>query len=217
MVLDDSSKAAIERCLDSLPSQFFNFTDFGPLSQRPIALSIVTGKPTQGIDVAKLQLGVWQHAHWSFLRHSRELSFARSKELSEKKKALLKLQKAAEMQQEATEMEQESTIIAQDPVVAEDYRETPQQNPLKLPTFIPAIIVQGHQWFLSITIPEDKRIALWYGLPIGTTSSTIGIYQIVCVLQLLRKWVKDTYWPLVREMVYLGWPKPTEEMDPEII
>jgi hypothetical protein len=50
-----------------LPGNMFNFTSFVPLQDRPIALSIETTRLTEGFDVAKLQLGVWQAAHWALL------------------------------------------------------------------------------------------------------------------------------------------------------
>ncbi|KAK7430751.1 hypothetical protein QQZ08_002795 [Neonectria magnoliae] len=51
-----------------LPEQVFNHTDYYPLRQRPIALPIETKKTGEGWDGATLQLGVWQAAHWNFLR-----------------------------------------------------------------------------------------------------------------------------------------------------
>lgn len=49
-----------------MPGKKFNYTDYDPLEERPIALSIETKKPSEGFDAAKLQLGVWEMAHWSF-------------------------------------------------------------------------------------------------------------------------------------------------------
>ncbi|EXK76784.1 hypothetical protein FOQG_18478 [Fusarium oxysporum f. sp. raphani 54005] len=46
-----------------------NHTDFFPLRNRPIALSIETKKPGDAWDKAKLQLGTWDAARWAFLRH----------------------------------------------------------------------------------------------------------------------------------------------------
>ncbi|KND86218.1 hypothetical protein TOPH_09160 [Tolypocladium ophioglossoides CBS 100239] len=64
-----TSPSSIASFRDTLPGRVFNFTDFVPLDQRPIALSIESKKPSEGFDSAKLQLGVWQMAHWAFLRH----------------------------------------------------------------------------------------------------------------------------------------------------
>ncbi|KAF5698039.1 hypothetical protein FMUND_15215 [Fusarium mundagurra] len=64
-----SAKDAISRCQRDLPESVFNFTDAAPLAHRPIAFSIETKKPSAGFDGAKLQIGIWQNAHWTFLRH----------------------------------------------------------------------------------------------------------------------------------------------------
>ncbi|KAH7141637.1 hypothetical protein EDB81DRAFT_760496 [Dactylonectria macrodidyma] len=44
-------------------------TDFYPLRNRLIALSIETKKPGESWEKAKLQLGIWESASWAFLRH----------------------------------------------------------------------------------------------------------------------------------------------------
>ncbi|KAK2669848.1 hypothetical protein RAB80_015374 [Fusarium oxysporum f. sp. vasinfectum] len=65
--LSRSAKDAISRCQRDLPESVFNFTDAALLAYRPIAFSIETKKPSAGFDGAKLQLGIWQNAHWIFL------------------------------------------------------------------------------------------------------------------------------------------------------
>ncbi|KAH7261572.1 hypothetical protein BKA59DRAFT_539321 [Fusarium tricinctum] len=203
---DDSPKDVIGRCRNDLPENVFNFTDSTPLAQRPIALSIETKKPSAGFDGAKLQLGVWQNAHWTFLRHL-ALVASRNKVAAEKKSAEKKSAEAvAELvaiEQQLMETEQEQMETEQESIAAE-------QRPYKLPSFIPGIIIQGHLWHLIITTPEGRRTVVWQSVGIGNTQSTKGIYQIVCVLHLLRKWVETTYWPLIWEMVSTGWPKPPE-------
>lgn len=158
-----SAQSAFERCRGELPGRVFNFTDFVPLDQRPIALSIETKKPSEGFDGAKLQLGVWQMAHWSFLRHLQYLAETSSKE---------------------------------DPTIS------------ALPLFIPGIIIQGHNWHLIITTLEEQKTFFWQKVLIGSTSSTKGIYQIIYVLHVLRRWVEDTYWPWLRDIVLRGWARP---------
>ncbi|KAG6042230.1 hypothetical protein E4U41_002573 [Claviceps citrina] len=192
---DDTPMDAINRCLEDLPGKVFNITDFEPLSKRPIALSIETKKPSAAFDSAKLQLGVWQNAHWTFLRHLRDMSSQKCKE-------------AAELQRATTIQQEESTATGTAPATA-----TAEQNvSFALPSFIPGIIVQGHQWYLIITTPEGRRTVLWQSAMFGTTQTTKGVYQIVCVLHLLRQWVRDPYWPLIRDMVRAGWPRPAGEM-----
>ncbi|KAM3438946.1 hypothetical protein MY4824_003016 [Beauveria thailandica] len=52
----------------AMPQEIVNFTDFAPLYDRFIALSIETQKPSEDFEAAQLQLGVWDMAHWAFLR-----------------------------------------------------------------------------------------------------------------------------------------------------
>lgn len=158
-------------------------------------MSIETKKPNAGFDGAKLQLGVWQNAHWTFLRHL-ALVASYNKVAAEKKSAEAVAELAA-IEQQLMETEQESMAA--------------EQKSYELPSFIPGIIIQGHLWHLIITTPEGRRTMVWQSVGIGNTQSTKGIYQIVCVLHLLRKWAEKTYWPLIWEMVSAGWPKPPEE------
>ncbi|KAI3571339.1 hypothetical protein IWW34DRAFT_709897 [Fusarium oxysporum f. sp. albedinis] len=170
-----SAKDAISRCQRDLPESVFNFTDAAPLAHRPIAFSIETKKPSAGFDGAKLQLGIWQNAHWTFLRHLAQI-----------------------VGEKCTAARPETITNTGDKVI--------MKKASDLPTFIPGIIIQGHFWHLIITTPQDRKTMVWQSIGIGNTQSTKGIYQIVCILHLLRQWVKDTYWPLVWEMVRAGWP-----------
>ncbi|KAH7009956.1 hypothetical protein EDB80DRAFT_838956, partial [Ilyonectria destructans] len=158
-----STQPAILRFRDTLPDRILNFTDFAPLEKRPIALSIETKKPSEGFDSAKLQLGVWQMAHWSFLRYLAERPIA-------------------EAQAEAEGGEKTDGSI-------------------KLPPFIPGIIIQGHDWHLNFTTSEGEQTLFWQKVLIGSTSSAKGVYQIVHILQVLRQWVKDEYWPWLRDVI----------------
>lgn len=72
---------------------------------------------------------------------------------------------------------------------------------MKLPIFIPGIIVQGHDWHLVISTLEDRQTKIWQKVTMGSTSSSKGIYQIVNALQVLRSWVTKTYWPWLRKMI----------------
>ncbi|KAM3503631.1 hypothetical protein MY11210_008650 [Beauveria gryllotalpidicola] len=52
----------------AMPQEIVNFIDFAPLYDRFIALSIEIQKPSEDLEAAQLQLGVWDMAHWAFLR-----------------------------------------------------------------------------------------------------------------------------------------------------
>lgn len=151
---------------DTLPDGILNFTDFVPLEKKPIAFSIGTVKPSEGFDSAKLQLGIWQMAHWSFLRCLAE-----------------RLTAEAQAETEGGEKAHGST---------------------KLPPFIPGIIIQGHEWYLNFTTLEGEQTLFWQKVAVGSTSSARGVYQIVHILQALRQWVKDEYWPWLRDVILRG-------------
>ncbi|RYC78182.1 hypothetical protein BFJ63_vAg18944 [Fusarium oxysporum f. sp. narcissi] len=198
---ESDSPDAIERCLRDLPDYAFNFTDFVPLERRPIALSVESKKPSEGFDRANIQLGVWLSAHWTFLRHLREIS-------SDKVMASAK-QKTATQQEAAIQppltAEEDAMVTSQDETNLE--LSSAKDNVFNLPSFLPGIIIQGHSWYLVVTTMGGQRTNFWHKVDIGNTQSTKGIYQIVCVLHLLRSWVEKTYWPLIYNMVTKGWPK----------
>ncbi|KAM3516877.1 hypothetical protein NHJ13051_009502 [Beauveria bassiana] len=66
--LSSEYRAAAERMRNALPQAVLNFTDFAPLDDRFIALSIETKKPSENVETGQLQLGVWEMARWKFLR-----------------------------------------------------------------------------------------------------------------------------------------------------
>ncbi|OAA36805.1 hypothetical protein ISF_09938 [Cordyceps fumosorosea ARSEF 2679] len=72
---------------------------------------------------------------------------------------------------------------------------------VKLPEFLPGIIVQGHDWYLVMTTMEGGKTVLWQKVSIGMTSTPRGVYQIVRALQYLEKWARDVHWPWLRDMI----------------
>ncbi|UPL03140.1 hypothetical protein LCI18_014074 [Fusarium solani-melongenae] len=160
---------AIDRLVHQLPGKVFNFTDFEPVQDRPIALSIETEKPTEGFDVAKLQLGVWQATHWSFL------------------KALIDLQQSydhstsvpAQTENQPGPAEQPAHVQVQHMPVRQDQptaapEETVQQNTARfeLPDFLPGVIITGHNWWFTTTTFDGSRMSFWEKAPLGSTDST---------------------------------------------
>ncbi|EMT73063.1 hypothetical protein FOC4_g10000314 [Fusarium odoratissimum] len=72
--------------------------------------------------------------------------------------------------------------------------------------FLPAIIVQGHDWtFLAATRGEmiegrnDRQTIIWNKIGFGSTTGLKGICQIIKVLQRLALWSQRTYWPWFRK------------------
>ncbi|KAM3519013.1 hypothetical protein NHJ13051_007803 [Beauveria bassiana] len=71
--LPPAFQAGVEHARAVLPLGVVSFTDFAPLYDRFVALSIETKKPSENLEAAELQLGVWDMARWSFLRRLIEL------------------------------------------------------------------------------------------------------------------------------------------------
>ncbi|KPM34474.1 hypothetical protein AK830_g12100 [Neonectria ditissima] len=66
--LNDAARDATERLRRVLPCNVINHTEFFPLRDRPIAVSIETKKKGGSQSVtAELQLGTWHAAQWKFL------------------------------------------------------------------------------------------------------------------------------------------------------
>jgi hypothetical protein len=152
-----SAREAVAALRARLPAGVINHTDYRPLRARPVAWSIETKKTGEGWDSATLQLGMWQSAHWSFLR---------------------------------------DLVAMQGRGAGHDVD--------ALPGFIPGLIIQGHDWHLVASTLDGDQTVLWQKLTLGSTSSTMGIYQIVCALQVLRQWTEQTYWPWLRAVMGLS-------------
>ncbi|KAH6974556.1 hypothetical protein BKA56DRAFT_734092 [Ilyonectria sp. MPI-CAGE-AT-0026] len=58
-------KSVVAATKSRRPGATVNHTNYVPLSDRPIALSIETKKPSEAWEAALLQLGVWEAAHWN--------------------------------------------------------------------------------------------------------------------------------------------------------
>ncbi|RSL46958.1 hypothetical protein CEP54_013627 [Fusarium duplospermum] len=134
--------AAIERLVHQLPGRVFNFTDLEPVQDRPIALSIETKKPTEGFDVAKLQLGVWNAP-------------AQAKE----KQSGLTQEPARVQVQHIPIRENQPTFASQNTV----QRNAPRFKP---PDFLPGVIINGHNpWFTATTF-DGSRVSFWEKAPL---------------------------------------------------
>jgi hypothetical protein len=79
----------------------FNFINAIGLQHQPVAIGIETKKPSKGYEVAKLQ-GVWQAAHWAFIR-----TLIQTQQENEKMRTL---QKQVEEQNLATTKEVEADL-----------------------------------------------------------------------------------------------------------
>ncbi|KAF5006942.1 hypothetical protein FDECE_6700 [Fusarium decemcellulare] len=176
----------IDMLRDVLPLGMFNHTNLSSLGDRPIAVSIETKKTGEGWENARLQMEVWSAAHWEFLRKLLELRQRASSQLP-----IMEQQVSSDLAQ--AESSSERGRIAND-------------QPGLLPEYLPGIIIQGHDWHLVITTREGEKTIFWQKKTFGNTSSSKGIYQIICTLQLLRQWARDEYWTWLRKLL-LEWPR----------
>lgn len=165
----------IAKICDSLPHRVFNHTSLPTLINRPIALSIETKKPGEGWENAQLQMGVWNAAHWEFLDR------------------LLRIKHQGSHRQP---VEDASAV----PRTLEQGVDT-EGPTMQLPVYLPGIIIQGHDWHLVVTTREGEKTIFWHKVTFGSTSNSMGIYQIICTLQVLSAWARDEYWPWLRAVV----------------
>lgn len=155
-------EAATIRLRRMLPNAVVNHTNYDGLREQPVAVAIETKRPSEGLDGASLQMGIWLNAHWSFLSHLDHL--------------------------------------ARGAAPLDAISQTDCKSP-ELPDFLPGIITTGHDWHFILTTVQGEKMTLWRKLTLGSTSSPLGVYQIVCALQVLRQWTEDTYWPWLRERI----------------
>lgn len=69
--------------------------------------------------------------------------------------------------------------------------------------FLPALIIQGHEWSFASTTKSGRHTILWVGQTIGRTNSVLGIFQIIHALRHIAAWIRDTYWPWYRRAILL--------------
>lgn len=161
-------QSIIRDARDQLPEGVINHTNYFPLRERPIALSIETKTTGEGWDDAALQIGIWQAAHWNLLDNFRY----------------------DEVYEEPSEEPSEE--------------ESQGPSPPNFPTFLPGIIIQGHDWNLVLATREDRKTKIWTKICIGSTNHVTGIYQIICAIQVLRQWAIETYWPALKHSLLEG-------------
>lgn len=115
----EGNEAAVHRARRFLPGTSINHTDFAPLRNRPIALSIESKTTGQNLLEAELQVGVWLAAQWKMLERLEQQG-------NNNNKGILK-------------------------------------PGALLPLFLPAVIVQGHDWhFVATTRSKGKTVCINY-------------------------------------------------------
>ncbi|KAK7413997.1 hypothetical protein QQX98_007108 [Neonectria punicea] len=178
---------ALRRVRRQLPGGALNHTTYYPLRNRPIALGIRTRKSSEGWKGASVHWGSWELAHWNFLR------------------CLASIVPAAEQNEE--EYETEPVIKEEEEEEEEEQHEVAQTLPSPrvvrppLPPFIPGIIIEKHNWYLSVSTENGDEVVMGSRIMVGATNSLRGIYQIILGLQTLREWAEDMYWPIVKNLI----------------
>ncbi|KAM0255893.1 hypothetical protein ACHAPA_012350 [Fusarium lateritium] len=161
-----------------LPCGTFNHIDLPTMRARPIAFSIeALHDDTAGY--AELRKGASTLPHWKFLDDL--------------------LARRDDAYQARRKWEWESN--------AECHTSLEVTTAPGLLDFLPGVVIQGHTWHLVMAIPRDGKMAFCEKVSFGNTASSKGIYQIICVLQLLKHWTREFYWPWLRRLL-LNWPRP---------
>ncbi|KAH6869413.1 hypothetical protein B0T10DRAFT_501528 [Thelonectria olida] len=70
--------------------------------------------------------------------------------------------------------------------------------------FLPAVVIQGHEWNFVATTREGRKTVLWLEKHFGSTTSSLGVYKIVWALQRLARWSEDVFWPWYKSNVLGG-------------
>ncbi|OBR02016.1 hypothetical protein CH63R_14588 [Colletotrichum higginsianum IMI 349063] len=68
--------------------------------------------------------------------------------------------------------------------------------------FLPALIVQGHDWYFVATVPRsDAPPTVFTRVRIGSTEDHFGVYQLVLALQHVSRWAEQVFWPAMRSEI----------------
>ncbi|KAJ2892080.1 hypothetical protein MKZ38_010281 [Zalerion maritima] len=73
--------------------------------------------------------------------------------------------------------------------------------------FLPSILIQGDEWYFTAATRSSNTTMFWSRQSIGSTSTPLGVYQIICAVQYLAHWAKKVYWPWFQRTV-LGLQAP---------
>ncbi|KAG4272803.1 hypothetical protein FPRO04_10318 [Fusarium proliferatum] len=77
-------------------------------------------------------------------------------------------------------------------------------------SFIPGIIVEGHQWrFVASTYVGGKTIFWKMDRPFGSTGKLFPTFRIIAGIRRLRTWSSQVFWPWYTEFVLNPKPAPT--------
>ncbi|KAK1974998.1 hypothetical protein LZ30DRAFT_376743 [Colletotrichum cereale] len=65
--------------------------------------------------------------------------------------------------------------------------------------FLPALIVQGHDWYFVATVPQPSgQPVVFTRVRIGGTEDHFDVYKLVVALQHITRWAEQVFWPAFR-------------------
>lgn len=66
--------------------------------------------------------------------------------------------------------------------------------------FLAGVTVGGHDWNFVATVPNNRngKPTVLHSLPLGSTKTLLGIYQLFASLHYLREWGETIFWPAFR-------------------
>ncbi|KAI3318738.1 hypothetical protein HD806DRAFT_525943 [Xylariaceae sp. AK1471] len=67
--------------------------------------------------------------------------------------------------------------------------------------FLPALIIQGHEWAFAATTKSGRHTVLWVKQAIGATDTVLGVFQIIHALRYIATWIRGTYWPWYKHII----------------
>lgn len=201
-----TSAQAVEDLRKQQPGGSINHTDYNPLREMPVAVCIECKAPGEQLSVAEVQVAVWQAAQWRMLEEivlvGDEAEQASDEDVAGKEaEPAMNLVNQAEGGEPPMESRMSISGNDNDDGPEADKRATTRSAAQQMIPFLPALIVQGHEWYLAFTSFEDGMTTLWMRYNIGSTDQILGIFKLVRILQVLRDWVADTYWPWFKEHV----------------
>ncbi|KAI5456253.1 hypothetical protein BGZ63DRAFT_367449 [Mariannaea sp. PMI_226] len=68
-------------------------------------------------------------------------------------------------------------------------------------SFIPGLVVEGHEWKLVATTHKEGKTVLWTSQNFGDTLSPLGTFQTMAGVRKLKRWTEMVYWPWYKEHV----------------
>ncbi|VUC32793.1 unnamed protein product [Clonostachys rosea] len=185
--------SALWRAAQASTQPSINHTDYTPLMDKPISLSIETKRTGEDWRAALEQISTWMAGHWKKLD---ELVNANGPAWESE------TEQDAETQQDVAGTRPEATGDA------------PGSGKRSRPEFLPGVIIQGHDWhFIAATrgrlIPNEadlgrgscRETVIWSKILIGSTDNMQGFCQIVSFLQRMAKWSAEVYWPWCLQIV----------------